>query len=102
VAVAMLVWLLFDVVGVKAVPMRCWSAAVNGVLPPPLMAPILLLTSGRAVMGGKWRARRDSNAAPPLRSSVIASPGRDSSGRFGITMRPDWPVNGSIRRVTAA
>jgi Mn2+/Fe2+ NRAMP family transporter len=61
----MLVGLLFDVVGVKAVPMRCWSAAVNGVLPPPLMAPILLLTSGRAVMGGKWRARRDSNAGPP-------------------------------------
>lgn len=51
VAAAMLVGLLLDVVGFNAVAMLFWSAVVNGVLAPPLIVLVLLLTSSRAVMG---------------------------------------------------
>jgi Mn2+/Fe2+ NRAMP family transporter len=51
VAVAMGVCLLLDVVGTNAVAMLFWSAVVNGVLAPPLIVLVLLLTSDRAVMG---------------------------------------------------
>jgi NRAMP (natural resistance-associated macrophage protein)-like metal ion transporter len=53
VAVAMLVGLLLDVVGFNAVAMLFWSAVVNGVLAPPLIVLVLLLTSNRAVMGSR-------------------------------------------------
>ena len=58
VAIAMLVGLLLDVVGFNAVAMLFWSAVVNGVLAPPLIVLVLLLTSNRAVMGAR--------ANPPL------------------------------------
>jgi NRAMP (natural resistance-associated macrophage protein)-like metal ion transporter len=51
VAVAMLVGLLLDLIGFNAVGMLFWSAVVNGVLAPPLIVLVLLLTSNRAVMG---------------------------------------------------
>jgi NRAMP (natural resistance-associated macrophage protein)-like metal ion transporter len=51
VAVAMGVGLLLDVIGINAVAMLFWSAVVNGVLAPPLIVLVLLLTSDRAVMG---------------------------------------------------
>ena len=53
VAIAMLVGLLLDVVGFNAVAMLFWSAVVNGVLAPPLIVLVLLLTSNRAVMGAR-------------------------------------------------
>lgn len=58
VALAMLVGLLLDVAGLNAVAMLFWSAVVNGVLAPPLIVLVLLLTSSRAVMG--------TRANPPL------------------------------------
>jgi NRAMP (natural resistance-associated macrophage protein)-like metal ion transporter len=58
VTVAMLVGLLLDVVGFNAVAMLFWSAVVNGVLAPPLIVLVLLLTSNREVMGAR--------ANPPL------------------------------------
>lgn len=51
VVVAMGVGLLLDVIGINAVAMLFWSAVVNGVLAPPLIVLVLLLTSDRAVMG---------------------------------------------------
>jgi NRAMP (natural resistance-associated macrophage protein)-like metal ion transporter len=51
VAIAVLVGLLLNVVGFNAVAMLFWSAVVNGVLAPPLIVLVLLLTSSRAVMG---------------------------------------------------
>ena len=51
VAIAMGVGLLLDVIGINAVAMLFWSAVVNGVLAPPLIVLVLLLTSDRAVMG---------------------------------------------------
>lgn len=53
VAIAMLVGLLLDLVGFNAVAMLFWSAVVNGVLAPPLIVLVLLLTSSRAVMGSR-------------------------------------------------
>lgn len=47
----MLVGLLLDVVGFNAAAMVFWSAVLNGVLAPPLILLVLLLTSDRAVMG---------------------------------------------------
>ena len=58
VAVAMLIGLLLDVVGFNAVAMLFWSAVVNGVLAPPLILLVLLLTSNPKVMGER--------ANPPL------------------------------------
>jgi Mn2+/Fe2+ NRAMP family transporter len=58
VGIAVLVGLLLDVVGFNAVAMLFWSAVVNGVLAPPLIVLVLLLTSSRAVMGAR--------ANPPL------------------------------------
>ncbi len=58
VAIAVLVGLLLNIVGINAVAMLFWSAVVNGVLAPPLIVLVLLLTSSRAVMG--------TRANPPL------------------------------------
>ena len=51
VAVAMLIGLLLDFAGFNAVAMLFWCAVVNGVLAPPLIVLVLLLTSDPAVMG---------------------------------------------------
>jgi NRAMP (natural resistance-associated macrophage protein)-like metal ion transporter len=51
VAVSMVVGLLLDFAGFDAVAMLFWSAVVNGVLAPPLIVLILLLTSDPTVMG---------------------------------------------------
>jgi Mn2+/Fe2+ NRAMP family transporter len=51
VAVAMVLGLGLDFAGYNAVAMLFWSAVVNGVLAPPLIVLILLLTSDAAVMG---------------------------------------------------
>ena len=58
VPIAVLVGLLLKIVGINAVAMLFWSAVVNGVLAPPLVVLVLLLTSSRAVMG--------TRANPPL------------------------------------
>jgi NRAMP (natural resistance-associated macrophage protein)-like metal ion transporter len=51
VAVAMLVGLILNYVGLDAVTMLFWSAVVNGVLAAPLIVLVVLLTSDHAVMG---------------------------------------------------
>ncbi|HEV3345744.1 MAG TPA: Nramp family divalent metal transporter [Methylomirabilota bacterium] len=53
VAVAMLVGLILNYVGLDAVTMLFWSAVVNGVLAAPLIVLVVLLTSDHAVMGGR-------------------------------------------------
>ena len=50
-AVAMLVGLVLNYVGLNAVTMLFWSAVVNGVLAAPLIVLVVLLTSDRTVMG---------------------------------------------------
>lgn len=51
VGVSMLVGLGLDFAGFDAVKMLFWSAVVNGVLAPPLIVIVVLLTSNREVMG---------------------------------------------------
>ncbi|MDP8983211.1 MAG: divalent metal cation transporter [Acidobacteriota bacterium] len=51
IAVAMLVGLALDYAGFNAVKMLFWSAVLNGVLAPPLIVLIVLLTGSVAVMG---------------------------------------------------
>jgi Mn2+/Fe2+ NRAMP family transporter len=51
VAIAVAIGLLLNILGLNAVAMLFWSAVVNGVLAPPLIVLVLLLTSSRAVMG---------------------------------------------------
>ena len=46
----MLLGLGLDYVGLDAVAMLFWSAVVNGVLAPPLVVLVVLLTSDAAVM----------------------------------------------------
>jgi NRAMP (natural resistance-associated macrophage protein)-like metal ion transporter len=58
VAIAMILGLGLDYFGFDAVKMLFWSAVLNGVLAPPLIALVVLLTSSRKVMGDR--------ANPPL------------------------------------
>ena len=51
VAVAMVIGLVLNYVGLDAVKMLFWTAVINGVLAPPLVLLIVLLTSDRKVMG---------------------------------------------------
>jgi len=51
VAVSMLLGLAVDYAGVDAIAMLFWSAVLNGVLAPPLILLVVLLTSDRSVMG---------------------------------------------------
>jgi len=53
IAGAMVVGLALDFAGLNAVKMLFWSAVVNGVLAPPLVVLVVLLTSDRKVMGAR-------------------------------------------------
>jgi NRAMP (natural resistance-associated macrophage protein)-like metal ion transporter len=52
-AAAMAIGVAIDYAGLDAVKMLFWSAVINGVLAPPLILLILLLTSDRLVMGDR-------------------------------------------------
>ena len=60
--VAMAMGLAIDYAGLDAVKMLFWSAVTNGVLAPPLILLILLLTSDRKVMGDQ--------ISPPLERTL--------------------------------
>jgi NRAMP (natural resistance-associated macrophage protein)-like metal ion transporter len=49
--VAMIIGLSLDYAGINAVKMLFWSAVLNGVLAPPLIALIVLATSNKKIMG---------------------------------------------------
>jgi NRAMP (natural resistance-associated macrophage protein)-like metal ion transporter len=51
IAAAMLIGLALDTFGLDAITMLFWSAVVNGVLAPPLIVVVALLTSDPSVMG---------------------------------------------------
>jgi Mn2+/Fe2+ NRAMP family transporter len=51
IAVSMLLGLVLNSVGLNAVAMLFWSAVINGVLAPPLIVVVVLLTSDPKVMG---------------------------------------------------
>ncbi len=51
IAVAMLIGLALDFAGLNAVKMLFWSAVLNGVLAPPLVVLVVMLTSDQRVMG---------------------------------------------------
>jgi NRAMP (natural resistance-associated macrophage protein)-like metal ion transporter len=50
-AVAMMLGLALNYLGLNAVKMLFWSAVINGLLAPPLILLVILLTSSRKVMG---------------------------------------------------
>lgn len=53
IAAGLLLGLALDYAGFNAVSMLFWSAVLNGVLAPPLVVIVLLLTSNRAIMGSR-------------------------------------------------
>jgi len=53
IAVGLLLGLGLDYAGINAVAMLFWAAVLNGVLAPPLIVIVLLLTSSRRVMGNR-------------------------------------------------
>ncbi len=61
-ATAMAVGLALDFAGFNAVKMLFWSAVLNGILAPPLIVLLVLLTNDRRVMG--------SRKNPPLLRSL--------------------------------
>jgi Mn2+/Fe2+ NRAMP family transporter len=50
-AVAMALGLVLNYAGFNAVKMLFWSAVINGLLAPPLILLVILLTSSDKVMG---------------------------------------------------
>jgi Mn2+/Fe2+ NRAMP family transporter len=54
---AMVVGLCLVYAGINAVKMLFWSAVANGVLAPPLIVLVVLLTSDRSVMGDRVNPR---------------------------------------------
>jgi Mn2+/Fe2+ NRAMP family transporter len=50
-ALAMTIGLALNYFGFNAVRMLFWSAVINGLLAPPLILLVILLTSNRKVMG---------------------------------------------------
>ncbi len=58
IAVGLALGLGLDYAGFNAVSMLFWSAVLNGVLAPPLIVIVLLLTSNRAIMGSRTNSRR--------------------------------------------
>lgn len=55
---AMAVGIVLDSVGMNAVKMLFWSAVLNGVLAPPLVVLVVLLTSDKKVMGTRANSRK--------------------------------------------
>ena len=53
IAVGLVLGLALDYAGFNAVSMLFWSAVLNGVLAPPLIVIVLLLTSNPAIMGSR-------------------------------------------------
>jgi len=74
-AVAMLVGLGLVKIGVPAVKMLFWSAVANGVLAPPLIVLIVLLTTDATVMGDRvnpaWLRRLGWLAAIAMTAAAI-------------------------------
>jgi NRAMP (natural resistance-associated macrophage protein)-like metal ion transporter len=58
IAVSILVGLAFDFARINAVKMLFWSAILNGLLAPPLVIMVVLLTSDRKVMGNQLNSPR--------------------------------------------
>jgi NRAMP (natural resistance-associated macrophage protein)-like metal ion transporter len=56
-SVALLLGMALDFAGLDAVRMLFWAAVANGVLAPPLIVLLVLLTSDRAVMGRHVNSR---------------------------------------------
>jgi NRAMP (natural resistance-associated macrophage protein)-like metal ion transporter len=57
IAIAIIIGLAFDFAGFNAVKMLFWSAVLNGLLAPPLVIMVVLLTSDRKVMGTRVNSR---------------------------------------------
>jgi Mn2+/Fe2+ NRAMP family transporter len=57
IAVGLGLGLVLDYAGFNAVSMLFWSAVLNGVLAPPLIVILLLLTSNPAIMGTRSNSR---------------------------------------------
>jgi Mn2+/Fe2+ NRAMP family transporter len=53
----MLLGLILDFVGFNAVKMLFYSAVLNGVLAPPLIVLVVLLTSNSKIMGNRVSSR---------------------------------------------
>jgi NRAMP (natural resistance-associated macrophage protein)-like metal ion transporter len=57
VVVAMIGGMVIDYAGINAIRMLFWAAVVNGVLAPPLIVIILLVSNNRSVMGEHTNGR---------------------------------------------
>jgi NRAMP (natural resistance-associated macrophage protein)-like metal ion transporter len=71
IAVAMTVGLALDFAGLNAVKMLFWSAVLNGVLAPPLVVLVVMLSSDRKVMGDRINSA-SANALGWICAAVMA------------------------------
>jgi NRAMP (natural resistance-associated macrophage protein)-like metal ion transporter len=71
IAIAMLIGLALDFAGLNAVKMLFWSAVLNGVLAPPLVVLVVMLSSDRKVMGERTNSLT-ANALGWICAAVMA------------------------------
>lgn len=57
ISIAMVVGLALNYAGFNAVKMLFWSAVLNGILAPPLVVLVVLLTNDKKVMGNRTNSR---------------------------------------------
>jgi NRAMP (natural resistance-associated macrophage protein)-like metal ion transporter len=57
IAISIVIGLVLDFAGLNAVKMLFWSAILNGLLAPPLVIMVVLLTSNRKVMDDRTNSR---------------------------------------------
>ena len=68
IAIAILIGLAFDFAGLDAVKMLFWSAILNGLLAPPLVIMVVLLTSDPTSDGESCQFTRHASTGMDLRS----------------------------------
>ena len=88
----MVLGLALDFAGLDAVKMLFWSAVANGVLAPPLIVLLVLLTNDREVMGDTRQPPAAPLAGLDHRGRHDGRGGGDVRGRVDgpISCRPSW------------
>ena len=84
IALSVLVGLALNYAELNAVKMLFWSAVLNGVLAPPLVILIVLLTSDKKIMGEARQCARGTSPGMDLRSCDE----RGGSGPVGVIAEP--------------
>lgn len=83
-AVATLIGIRIDFLGINPIKALFWTAVINGFLAPPVLAVIMRIANDRRVMGDAVNSRVYSPSPPP--ASPPNSSGADLAGRRAVNL----------------